>query len=152
MELKIFTDGSCKGNGKDNAPGGWAFVLSLGFDRESIIYYENGKEENTTNNKMEMTAIVKSLEFINKYPEDVRKFEGVRIYTDSAYLHNCYLQKWYLKWEKNGWKTTGKKPVKNKDLWEKIIPYFKDNFYHFEKVKGHSDCEINNFADYLATT
>ena len=72
------------------------------------------------------------------------------IITDSAYIYNCYAQKWYEKWLNNGWQTSKHEPVLNKELWQQLIPYFKDSKYKFEKTKGHADDERNNFVDQLA--
>lgn len=138
--IKFYTDGSCKGNGTSNAVGGWGFII-LKNDEE--IYRESGTEVGTTNNRMEMLAIINALE----------KFGGLdtkaEIYTDSAYVHNCLGQKWYVNWQKNGWVSASRQPVKNKDLWERLIPFFEDNRFVFHKVKGHADNKWNNEVDKL---
>lgn len=141
--IKFYTDGSCKGNGKKEAVGGWAYVI---LKNDEKIYEESGYEKNTTNNRMEMLAVINALE----------KFgclEGhAEIYTDSAYIHNCIEQKWYINWQNNGWVTASRTPVKNKELWERLIPFFDNPRYTFYKVKGHADNQWNNLADKLATS
>jgi ribonuclease HI len=104
-----------------------------------------GGEKNTTNNIMEMKAIIEALKLLKTYEIPVE------IYTDSAYISNCMNQKWYEKWIKNGWKTANKKPVKNKELWMEILKYAdKINTITFHKVPGHSGVELNEKADELA--
>lgn len=148
-EFKAWTDGSCKGNGKDGAAGGYAYLL-----------FENGVEvcrgakgvKNTTNNRMEITAILEALNEIENRIED--EDYSIKIFTDSAYCKNCYSQKWYKKWELNGWKNAKKEPVKNRDLWEKLVPFFELKNFSLEKVKGHSggteNEKINEIVDGLA--
>ena len=142
-KFRIYTDGSCRGNGKENADGGWAYVIINANDR--IIADQMGFEENATNNRMELTALAKALEASTEIYGAI--FE---VYTDSAYIHNCYTQKWYKKWLENGWINSSKQPVKNKELWEYIIPYFNNEKYSFNKVKGHSTDEYNNIVDRMA--
>jgi ribonuclease HI len=96
-EVTIYTDGACSGN---PGPGGWAAVLFYGEHRKEI----SGGERSTTNNRMELTAVIKALKALK---EPCR----VKLHSDSAYIVNCFHQKWYAKWEKNGWKTAGNKPV-----------------------------------------
>lgn len=141
--IKFYTDGSCKGNGKTNAVGGWAFVILK--DNEKI-YEESGFEKDTTNNRMEMLAIITALEKFGCLESHAE------IYTDSAYIHNCIDQKWYVNWQKNGWVTASRTPVKNKDLWMRLVPFFEDSRFTFYKVKGHATNQWNNLADKLATT
>lgn len=140
---EIYTDGSMKSNGIDytSGDGGWAFVVV----RDSqIIYEDSGSQANTTNQKMELTAAIKGLEYI----ETIRKVgEEVVVYSDSAYLINCFLKEWYKTWMKNGWMNAKKEPVANKDLWMRLIPFFKHLKYNFEKVKGHADNYFNNICD-----
>ena len=76
--------------------------------------------------------------------------DQIAVYTDSAYLHNCYTQKWYRNWKLNGWKNAKKQPVANQDLWEKLIPYFDNSQIDFIKVKGHADNFYNNIVDEMA--
>lgn len=145
--IKIYTDGACKANGKKDAVGGWGYVIF--HDSEEAPAKEgSGGEKNTTNNRMEMLAVINSLA---ECPEN----ERIIVYTDSAYIHNCMKQKWYKAWLSNNWVNASRQPVKNRDLWEKLIPYFENPLVDFEKVKGHSKNENehekwNNYVDKLA--
>ena len=150
VELDIYCDGACKGNpGK----GGWGVYIEVKQNwiqekRQDTLTYElYGGEENTTNNIMEMTALIKAAEWIvlNHYNKC-----KVTFHIDSSYIVNCYYEKWYNKWIENNWITSNKQPVKNKDLWEKIIIIFKQPNFHFRKVEGHSGINGNEIADKLA--
>ena len=142
--LELWTDGSCKKNGQKGAYGGWGAVV---IDKGDCEYRAYGKEEATTNNVMEMKAIVKGLDFIKeKYENSVK----VIVYSDSAYILNCRAQRWYDSWIKNGWKNSKKEKVKNRELWEKLIPYFQDARFQFTKVKGHNGDYWNERVDELA--
>jgi ribonuclease HI len=103
-----------------------------------------GGDYNTTNQRMELTACIKALEQIktNTIPIDV--------YTDSAYIVNCIHQGWYKKWQINGWKAADKRPVENRDLWERLIAFINSFNIKFYKVEGHSGVELNERADMLA--
>lgn len=142
---KIFTDGSTKGNGRAINTGGWAFIV---VEDGIAKHWLNGSTGNTTNQKMELTACIEALKFISKSGHSPEP--KIHIYSDSAYLINCYEKKWYKNWEKNGWVNSKKEPVANKELWEQLLPYFKDKKYAFHKVEGHADNHFNNMADYLA--
>jgi ribonuclease HI len=135
-EVTIYTDGACSHN---PGPGGWAAVLLYKEHRREI----SGGERETTNNRMELTAVIKALEALK---EPCR----VKLHSDSAYIVNCFQKKWHEKWEKNGWMTSGKKPVENKDLWQRLLQLTKKHQVEFVKVKGHSDVELNNRCDELA--
>ena len=111
--LRIHTDGACSGNQNEENLGGWGAVLEYGKHRRELF----GGEKNTTNNRMEMTALIKAMAAIKK------ENQTIEIYSDSAYLMDCFRQKWYVKWLSNGWLTTGNKPVENRDLWEQLLPY-----------------------------
>lgn len=145
-DTHVYTDGSCHGNGRSSNVGGYA-ALSI---YNNACYYCGEKVENTTNNQMEMLGFLKGCYLGQRFLETPPKAERVYIYTDSAYIHNCYKQQWYKKWITNGWLTTKKEPVKNKELWKKIIPFFKDERFVICKVKGHADEELNNLADKIA--
>jgi ribonuclease HI len=135
-KVVIYTDGACSGN---PGPGGWGAVL---------IYQENKKEisggmKNTTNNVMELTAVIEALKLL--------KFQcEVDLYSDSAYVVNAFQQGWIYNWVKNDWKTAGKDPVKNKEIWQELYSLTKTHKVNFIKVKGHSDNELNNRCDELA--
>ena len=112
------------------------------------MYKENKKEisggkKDTTNNIMEITAVIEGLKLL-KYPCEVD------LYSDSAYVVNCFNQGWIYNWQKNNWKTANKEPVKNKELWEELYNLTKTHKVNFIKVKGHSDNEYNNRCDELA--
>ena len=133
--LKIYTDGACKGN---PGPGGWGALL----DYEGKIKEINGYSANTTNNIMELTAVIKSLKELNRPC-------NIIITTDSNYVKNG-ITKWIHNWKKNGWKTANKKPVKNKELWENLDSLTKSHTIDWQWIKGHSGHPENERADTLA--
>jgi len=137
MKYKIYTDGACSGN---PGPGGWGAVILDQDDKQKNI---SGSEKNTTNNRMELLAAIMSLKKIKTNSEVV-------IFTDSTYVKNG-ITEWMKNWKKNGWKNSSKKPVKNKDLWEKLDKLCEANNVSWKWVKGHSTNEFNNLADELAT-
>lgn len=137
--VTIYTDGACRGNGKENTIGAYGIVL---------IYNEVKKEikksfVNTTNNIMELSAVIDALSML-KEPC------SVKIYSDSAYVVNAINQNWIKNWIKNGWRTSSKEPVKNRELWEKLIKLMEIHEVKFIKVKGHADNPYNNRCDELA--
>ena len=153
--FRIFTDGSCKNNGRDNTVGGWAYVILD--ENDNIVKEDYAAQYDTTNNRMEMTAIIESVLGLLSYLNEVEcdKDPKIEIYTDSAYVHSCIKDKWYKSWIKNDWKNSTKQPVKNKDLWEVLIRFFEDEQFSFYKVKGHSTSQNkysywNNYVDELA--
>jgi len=135
-EVTIYTDGACSGN---PGPGGWAALLMYG-RHERVI---TGAERQTTNNRMELTAVVEALRVLKQKCV-------VHLHTDSAYIVNAFKEGWIDRWQKKGWKTAGKKPVKNRDLWESLLALMHRHDVHFVKVKGHADDELNNRVDRLA--
>ena len=137
MKYTIYTDGACSGN---PGPGGWGAVI---FDNDNKQKNISGSEENTTNNRMELSAAIMALEEVNKNSE-------ITIYTDSTYVKNG-ITEWVLKWRENGWKNSNKEPVKNKDLWEKLDNLCGQNIVNWKWVKGHASNKYNNLADELAT-
>ncbi|MBM3172999.1 MAG: ribonuclease HI [Chloroflexi bacterium] len=136
----IYCDGACSGNQFRGNRGGWGAVLKYK-DTVKEIW---GGEDNTTNQRMELTACIKALEQLKE--PDIE----IEIYSDSAYLVNCINQKWYEKWQKNGWKNYKKQPVENKDLWLKLLSLLSKHKATFHKVKGHSASALNKLADQLA--
>ena len=136
QKVVIYTDGACSGN---PGPGGWAAVLIAGDYKKEI----SGGSKNTTNNIMELTAILESLKALRKNCE-------VELYSDSAYCVNAFNQNWIYSWIKNGWKTSDGSDVKNKEIWKEIYELTKKHKVKFNKVKGHSDNELNNRCDELA--
>ena len=137
MKYTIYTDGACSGN---PGPGGWGAVI---FDNDNKQKNISGSEENTTNNRMELSAAIMALEEVNINSE-------ITIYTDSTYVKNG-ITEWVLKWKENGWKNSNKEPVKNKDLWEKLDNLCEQNTINWKWVKGHASNKYNNLADELAT-
>lgn len=137
-KVTIYTDGACSGN---PGPGGWGAVLICDGVQKEI----SGAQKDTTNNIMEITAVLEALKLL--------KFEcEVEVYSDSAYVVNAFNQKWIENWQKNHWKTSSKEPVKNRELWEELYDLTQKHNTTFIKVKGHSDNELNNRCDYLATS
>lgn len=136
-KVTIYTDGACSGN---PGVGGWGAVLFYKDEKREI----SGYEENTTNNKMELTAAIKALERLKEPCE-------VELYSDSAYLVNAFLEGWLTKWQMNGFKSSNKKPVQNVDLWQKLIELNNIHKITWIKVKGHADNVYNNRCDALAT-
>ena len=120
-------------------PGGWGSILMFNDIKKEI----SGGLPKTTNNIMEMTAVIEGLKMLKRPCE-------VQIYSDSAYVVNAFLQGWIYNWRKNNWKTANKEPVKNKELWEELYSLTKKHKVEFIKVKGHSDNEYNNRCDELA--
>ena len=134
-KVEIFTDGACKGN---PGPGGWGAILRYD-ETEKEIY---GASKNTTNNIMEMTAVIESLRNLKKPCELI-------ITTDSKYVKNG-ITNWIHNWKKNGWKTSAKKEVKNKELWIELDSLIKIHSICWAWVKGHSGHPENERADLLA--
>lgn len=140
-KVVIYCDGGSRGNGKENSIGGYGVVLQYGEHKKEV--YQGFR--NVTNNQMELRAAIDGLKQMNRFsiPVEVR--------TDSAYLVNCINNKWYVKWLSNGWMTTGKKPVENRELWIELLDLIKKfPFIQFTKVKGHSGEAGNERADKLA--
>lgn len=136
--VTIYTDGACSGN---PGPGGWGAILMY----EDIKKEISGAKKDTTNNIMEITAVLEALKLLKQEC-------NVKVYSDSAYVVNAFNQGWIENWKKNNWKTSGKDPVKNRELWEELYELTQKHKVEFIKVKGHSDNEFNNRCDYLATS
>ena len=134
-KVEIFTDGACKGN---PGPGGWGAILRYG-TKEKEIY---GSSKNTTNNIMELTAVIESLKNLKKPCELI-------ITTDSKYVKNG-ITEWIHNWKKNGWRTAAKKEVKNKELWIELDSLIQIHSITWDWVKGHSGHPENERADLLA--
>lgn len=135
-EYIIYTDGACSGN---PGPGGWGAVIING-DKEQEI---SGSADKTTNQRMELQAAVEALRLV---PPGSR----VRLHSDSAYLVNCFNQGWMKNWQKNGWQTSKKQPVENRDLWQQLLELSEKNMVEWVKVKGHSNDRLNDRCDRLA--
>ena len=139
--IEIYTDGACSGN---PGPGGWGFVIIDGKNTKSF----SGSEDDTTNNRMELTAAIKAIESIDKN-------ESIILHTDSTYVQKG-ITEWIINWKKNNWISSTKKPVANKDLWKKLDEYNLSRDIKWTWVKAHQSCDsndsiYNNMADKLAT-
>ena len=134
-EIVLYTDGACSGN---PGIGGWAAILNYN-GIEKIL---SGGENQTTNNRMELMAVIKGLEAIKEKCK-------VDIYSDSAYVVNAFLQYWIGNWVKNDWKKN-KGQVLNVDLWKKLLSLISQHDVTWHKVKGHADNENNNRCDKIA--
>ena len=133
--VTIYTDGACKGN---PGPGGWGALLAYG-DRERELF---GGEAHTTNNRMELTAVIRALETLQRPCV-------VDLYTDSQYVKNG-IEQWIHGWKRNGWKTADRKPVKNAELWRELEASAARHVIRWHWVKGHADDPGNTRADALA--
>ena len=142
VSIKIYTDGACIGN---PGPGGWAAVI-IEKDKNEELF---GGEKMTTNNRMELTAVIKALEYCNFKIDEQADFKYLKIFTDSTYVKEG-ITVWINKWEKNNWKTSDKKNVKNVDLWKALKELSKSRQINWEWVKGHSGNPMNELADSLA--
>jgi ribonuclease HI len=146
-EFEIYTDGATSGNGYEGAQGGWAWILLHG---DRIIIKKMGHINEATNNICELSAIIDACQTVWGARGELVCNPKVTVYSDSAYVINCYKQKWYKKWQVNGWVSSKKQPVANRKLWELLIPYFENPYFHFEKVAGHADNKYNNLVDEMA--
>ncbi len=137
--VDIFTDGACKGNQNENNTGGYGGVLLYKNIKKEI----SGYKVNTTNNEMELTAMIESLSMLKE------SNLIVNVYSDSSYIINCFKEKWYLNWQKNNWKTKKKTPVENRELWERLLELVGNiKEVHFFKIKGHlssNEAEIDKW-------
>tara|TARA_B100000131_G_scaffold6918_1_gene7187 strand:- start:88 stop:519 length:432 start_codon:yes stop_codon:yes gene_type:complete len=136
MKYKIYTDGACSGN---PGPGGWAVIILANNEIKEMF---SGSEKNTTNNQMELLAPIKAIQKFKKKSE-------ISVFTDSTYVKDG-MTTWIKQWEKNGWKTASKKPVKNKDLWKKLKNLSSKHSIKWIWVKGHAQDKYNNLVDELA--
>ncbi len=133
--VEIYTDGACRGN---PGVGGWAALLRQGAHEREI----NGAEPHTTNNRMELTAVIRALEALRRPVE-------ARVYTDSEYVRRG-ITEWLAAWKARGWRTADKKPVKNQDLWEQLDRLAASHRIEWHWVKGHSGVAGNERVDRLA--
>ena len=134
--VEIFTDGACSGN---PGPGGWGAVLRFAGKEKEL----SGGEKETTNNRMELTAVIKALSAL-KEPCNVR------LTTDSKYVCDAVNQRWVYSWRANGWRKADKKPALNPDLWEKLLALTQTHQMRYHWVKGHAENPKNNRCDQLA--
>lgn len=135
-EVILYTDGACSGN---PGPGGWGALLIWNGKRKEL----SGGHPETTNNRMEMRAVIEGLKALNRRCH-------VKIHSDSALIINSFTKGWIENWQKKGWKKSNKKPVENRELWEEMLKAAKPHRVSWIKVKGHSDDELNNRVDALA--
>lgn len=135
-DVIVYTDGACS---KNPGPGGWAAVMKYGEHIKEL----SGGEPQTTNQRMEITAVVEALRAL-KEPCDVV------VHSDSAYVVNCFKQKWYVNWRKNGWLNSKGDPVQNRDLWEALLEEMEKHKVEMKKVKGHAGVAWNERCDELA--
>lgn len=135
--IEIYTDGACSGN---PGPGGWGAVLRYGKYQKEI----SGAELNTTNNRMEITALIKALEMLKEPCK-------VKVCTDSKYVCDSLSKGWALSWKKKGWKKSNGKPALNSDLWEHLLNVVEIHDIEFTWVKGHAGHPENELCDTLAT-
>ena len=136
--VTLYTDGACSGN---PGPGGWGAILSYnGVEKEL-----SGGEASTTNNRMELMAVISGLEALK---EPCR----VELYSDSKYVIDGLSKGWAASWRKNGWRKADKKPALNPDLWERLLNLVEKNELSYHWVKGHADNPYNNRCDGLAVT
>ena len=140
-KVTLYTDGACSGN---PGPGGWGLILFFTDSKGTVHSMEaNGGEADTTNNRMELLAVILGLEKLREPCE-------VTVYSDSQYVCNAINKGWLEGWQKKGWKNASKEPVKNVDLWERYLKSAAPHSVRFVNVKGHSDNEYNNRCDELA--
>lgn len=125
--LRIYTDGACSGNQNKENVGGWGAVLEYGEAQKEL----HGGELNTTNNRMELQAVIEAFRALKK------DAQTIEVFSDSSYVMNCFREKWYEGWEKNGWKNSAKKDVDNQDLWKELLALVKKHDVSFYRVKGH---------------
>ena len=134
--VRVYTDGSCDTN---TGNGGWAFIVSHQGRQETA----SGYEANTTNNRMELTAAVEALSIL-------REHCVVNVITDSEYLKKAFTDSWVKNWQQNGWRTARRQPVKNKDLWLKLIELSELHHITWSWVRGHTGHKDNELVDKLA--
>ncbi len=123
----MYTDGACSGNQSDENVGGWGAVLEYGEHKKELF----GGQVNTTNNRMELTAVIEAFRALKA------QNQTIQVFTDSSYVANCFREKWYVSWEKNNWRNASKKPVENRELWEELLSLVRQHDVRFFRVKGH---------------
>ncbi|MFD0711904.1 ribonuclease HI [Paenibacillus sp. GCM10027626] len=135
-EVEIYTDGACSGN---PGPGGYGAVLFYGKHMKEI----SGGEKDSTNNRMEIRAVIEALKLLKEPCK-------AKVYSDSAYVVNCFHKNWLKGWLRNGWVNSKGQPVENRDLWQMLWSLMQQHQVTYIKVKGHSDNKWNNRCDELA--
>lgn len=148
--ITIYTDGASRGN---PGPGGYAAVISyklkVGKEEKDLVSEIGGRENHTTNNRMELTGAIKALEFVSKL--NLQTSELINLSTDSEYVMKG-ITEWIKKWQLKNWKTAGRKPVLNKDLWEELLRVTEGKDVTWKYVPGHSGHKLNDRADEIATS
>ena len=134
--VTLYTDGACSGN---PGPGGWGAILEYNGVQKEL----SGGEENTTNNRMELTAVIRGLEALKENCI-------VELYSDSKYVIDGLEKGWAAQWRRNGWKKADRKPALNVDLWERLLCLVEKHGIRYHWVKGHADNPMNNRCDQLA--
>lgn len=147
-QVHLWTDGAASNNGKENAIGGWGYII---VQNNEQVTCDSGGVKGASNQQMELTAAIEGLKHLEQ-TSDCFGFLPVIVHSDSAYLINCMKQNWWRSWQSNGWRNSKKQPVANKELWEQLIPYFQMANITWEKVSGHSGVEWNEKVDLLAVT
>jgi len=142
VSLTIYTDGACSGN---TGPGGWAWAVAP--DGEPN---RSGGEERTTNQRMEVYAVLDALRSHSRLADDHGAPMPIEVVSDSTYVVNCFRDGWWVKWERNGWKNSKKQPVATVALWEPLIELVRRADVTFTWVKGHSGDRMNDLVDALA--
>ena len=137
MHYELWTDGACSGN---PGPGGWAYIVRI--PNSNLIFDDSGYVSETTNNRMELLAVIEGLRHT---PYSTH----VVVFTDSKYVKQG-ITEWIKRWKKNGWLTANKKPVKNRDLWERLDALCQNHQVEWNWVEGHSGCELNECVDEMA--
>lgn len=126
-QIDIYTDGACSGNQNDTNIGGWGCILEYGGHRKELF----GGELDTTNNRMELQALIAAFGALRETGL------SIRVFSDSAYAVDCFNKKWYINWQRNGWRTSDKKPVENQDLWMTLLQEVARHQVRFYRIKGH---------------
>ena len=136
--ITVYTDGACSGN---PGPGGWAWAVAPDGQPQAA-----GGEPLTTNQRMELTAVLEALRSLGVGSEA----GPVAVVSDSTYVVNCFRDRWWVKWQRNGWKNSKKQPVANADLWQPLVELVQSGDVRFSWVKGHSGDAMNDLVDALA--
>lgn len=144
--IEVYTDGACTQGAFMPWPGGWAALVMI--NGQKVLAAFDGKLH-TTNNEMELTAFLEGLKLVEQ-EFGISDNNQVVVFTDSAYITNCFKQKWYEKWIQNGWMTANDQPVKNVELWIQIFKMVEKIKPVISKVKAHTNNEYNNYVDKLA--
>ena len=135
----VYTDGACSGN---PGPGGWAWAVAPDGDPSGA-----GGERSTTNQRMEITAVLEALRALGGVRNAARP---IHVVSDSTYVVNCFRDRWYVRWEANGWRNAKRQPVANADLWRPLVELVRAGDVTFRWVKGHSGDRLNDLVDELA--